>query len=405
MEKGEIRFHGPTAELLERPDLLRSVFLEGAAAAAATEAGPRQRDVASDGAPATAPRPTAASEWSCSRSATSPSASAASRAVDDVSLRAARRRDPRAHRAERRRQDDDVRPHLGLPRARRRAHRCSRAATSPSLGPDRACPARARPFVPGRAAVPVLTVRRDARASRSSASSTCATPSPAALHLPTACRLRGRASPHGRRARRADGARRRSATSSCRELSTGSRRIVDLACMLAHEPDGDPARRAVVAASPSARPRRSVRCSAHPRRDGREPARHRARHAAHHVGLRPHRRHGPRRVVVDGDAETVLNHPHVVASYLGSTREAIERSGTQSTRSSTRRQGGSADEHHLRGHRTDAERSPWPSGRWIRGFIAKYKKSYQVARGRHCSGRCSGVKRSGSSGGCSSSTC
>ena len=31
MEKGEIRFHGPTAELLERPDVLRSVFLEGAA--------------------------------------------------------------------------------------------------------------------------------------------------------------------------------------------------------------------------------------------------------------------------------------------------------------------------------------------------------------------------------------
>jgi branched-chain amino acid transport system ATP-binding protein len=31
MEKGEIRFHGPTSELLERPDILRSVFLEGAA--------------------------------------------------------------------------------------------------------------------------------------------------------------------------------------------------------------------------------------------------------------------------------------------------------------------------------------------------------------------------------------
>src|SRR5207253_10030793 len=30
MEKGEIRFHGPTSELLQRPDVLRSVFLEGA---------------------------------------------------------------------------------------------------------------------------------------------------------------------------------------------------------------------------------------------------------------------------------------------------------------------------------------------------------------------------------------
>ncbi|MGN6693719.1 MAG: MFS transporter [Aquihabitans sp.] len=32
MEKGEIRFHGPTAELLDRPDVLRSVFFSGAAA-------------------------------------------------------------------------------------------------------------------------------------------------------------------------------------------------------------------------------------------------------------------------------------------------------------------------------------------------------------------------------------
>jgi branched-chain amino acid transport system ATP-binding protein len=30
MEKGEIRFDGPAAALLERRDLLRSVFLEGA---------------------------------------------------------------------------------------------------------------------------------------------------------------------------------------------------------------------------------------------------------------------------------------------------------------------------------------------------------------------------------------
>jgi ABC-type branched-subunit amino acid transport system ATPase component len=39
MEKGEVRFHGPTAELLERPDVLRSVFLEGAAAGARLSAG------------------------------------------------------------------------------------------------------------------------------------------------------------------------------------------------------------------------------------------------------------------------------------------------------------------------------------------------------------------------------
>jgi ABC-type branched-subunit amino acid transport system ATPase component len=33
MEKGEVRFDGPSADLLARPDLLRSVFLEGVAAA------------------------------------------------------------------------------------------------------------------------------------------------------------------------------------------------------------------------------------------------------------------------------------------------------------------------------------------------------------------------------------
>ncbi|HET6793209.1 MAG TPA: ATP-binding cassette domain-containing protein, partial [Acidimicrobiales bacterium] len=32
MEKGEVRFSGPTAELLDRPDILRAVFLQGAAA-------------------------------------------------------------------------------------------------------------------------------------------------------------------------------------------------------------------------------------------------------------------------------------------------------------------------------------------------------------------------------------
>jgi branched-chain amino acid transport system ATP-binding protein len=41
MEKGEIRFHGPTAELLERPDVLRSVFLEGATAGSPARNGGR----------------------------------------------------------------------------------------------------------------------------------------------------------------------------------------------------------------------------------------------------------------------------------------------------------------------------------------------------------------------------
>ncbi|HMC51937.1 MAG TPA: MFS transporter, partial [Acidimicrobiales bacterium] len=39
MEKGEVRFTGPTAELLDRDDILRSVFLEGAAAGRAVASG------------------------------------------------------------------------------------------------------------------------------------------------------------------------------------------------------------------------------------------------------------------------------------------------------------------------------------------------------------------------------
>jgi ABC-type branched-subunit amino acid transport system ATPase component/sugar phosphate permease len=55
MEKGEIRFNGPTSELLERPDVLRSVFLEGAGAAvdgtAARRSTRRTRPAVDMGAP------------------------------------------------------------------------------------------------------------------------------------------------------------------------------------------------------------------------------------------------------------------------------------------------------------------------------------------------------------------
>ncbi len=43
MEKGEIRFHGDTSELLGRPDLLRSVFLEGARAGGPARSGTQPR--------------------------------------------------------------------------------------------------------------------------------------------------------------------------------------------------------------------------------------------------------------------------------------------------------------------------------------------------------------------------
>src|SRR5437879_7190549 len=50
LEKGEVRFRGPTADLLDRPDLLRSVFI-GAGRTPAAAGGP------SDDGPSIAPGP------------------------------------------------------------------------------------------------------------------------------------------------------------------------------------------------------------------------------------------------------------------------------------------------------------------------------------------------------------
>jgi len=55
MEKGEVRFSGPTAELLDRPDILRAVFLQGNASAASPA---RARHAPKNGQPALKkPRP------------------------------------------------------------------------------------------------------------------------------------------------------------------------------------------------------------------------------------------------------------------------------------------------------------------------------------------------------------
>jgi ABC-type branched-subunit amino acid transport system ATPase component len=62
MEKGEVRFEGPTRELLERPDILRSVFIAGASSPDAAQSiltgngKPRARRRRSAAAPAPPPR-------------------------------------------------------------------------------------------------------------------------------------------------------------------------------------------------------------------------------------------------------------------------------------------------------------------------------------------------------------
>ena len=196
MEKGAIRFHGLTAELLERPELLRSIFLEGAAASQDTEAEAKERVVVTEARRATA---LAANGGERERRARDPRHHQAllghHRGRPRVD-QAPRRRDPRDHRAERRRQDDPVRPHLRVPRARR--------GQDPLPGPRRhqAAPegpraARARAFVPGRAALRCADGPSDACASRSTVSSACSTPSwsPCTSPWPTGPRRSCRSAP------------------------------------------------------------------------------------------------------------------------------------------------------------------------------------------------------------------
>jgi ABC-type branched-subunit amino acid transport system ATPase component len=68
MEKGEVRFEGPTQELLERPDILRSVFIAGAStpdaaeAALAVDGSPKRKRSRSKAGSATAAEPAPAPE-------------------------------------------------------------------------------------------------------------------------------------------------------------------------------------------------------------------------------------------------------------------------------------------------------------------------------------------------------
>ena len=165
MEKGEIRFHGPTSELLERPDVLRSVFLEGAASVELAVDAPAVVHVNGD-LPDVAAGP--------HRSASTARATCAfeSRgvskhfggiaALDDVSLRRVRRRGPRVPGPERRRQDHALRRPVGVPGPERGRHR-ARGDVHRRVRARRPRPTRARAVVPGRAALPCPHRGRDDR--------------------------------------------------------------------------------------------------------------------------------------------------------------------------------------------------------------------------------------------------
>ena len=144
MERGMIRFSGATADLLARPDLLRSVFLSGAVEPSDRRA--RRRVSTPAGRPGRPRADPPLRRHPCGRRR---------------DVRRPRARDRRRHRTERGGEDDHVRPRVRVHPGRRRADRARRPRHHHGQ-PVGACRGRARSQLPGRAAVPGDDGARDA---------------------------------------------------------------------------------------------------------------------------------------------------------------------------------------------------------------------------------------------------
>ena len=269
MEKGEIRFHGPTAELLERPDVLRSVFLEGAASVELDDGRPGRRARRGD-APTRPARRDERRAQRRARPARRPPARGRGRLealrrhhrARRRLVRRRRRARSRLHRPERRRQDDALRrasPASSRADARHDRARDRRRRRSPSSAPDArardsASAARSRtagcsPRSPSRETIAVALER----------SVEVRDPIAAALHLPSVADSEAKVARRASRSSSSCWASARSATSSCASCRPGagasstsracSRTSRRCCCSTSRRP-----------ASPSARPRRSGRC-------------------------------------------------------------------------------------------------------------------------------------------------
>ena len=317
MEKGEIKFHGPTAELLERPDVLRSVFLEGAASRQAAPARTRPRALAS-------PSGNGASPVILETTGVTKSF-AGVRAIDEVSIEL---------------RDGEILGIIGPNGAGKttlfdllsgfllpdegRIEFAGRDITT--LRPEkRSLLGLARSFQDARL-FGALTVYQ-AIAVALDRELDVRDPVAAALNLPEIGDAERRVGTRvdeliafmGLEAFR---------DKFINELSTGSRRIVDLACQLGMEP------RVILFDEPSSGiAQRETEALAPLLLRIREETGASLLVIEHDMPLIT--TVADRivaldlgRVVIEGDADTVLNDSHVVASYLGSTREVIERSGS-----------------------------------------------------------------------------
>ncbi|CAB4597128.1 unannotated protein [freshwater metagenome] len=316
LERGEIRFAGPTAELLNRPDILRSVFLSGASTSASTgDATGESTDAAAR------PEP---SDEVVLETHDLVAGFGGIRAVDGVSLRV------HAH---------EIVGMIGpngagkttlfdlisgfTPLVQGRIDIGGRDVTS-SSPPARAAVGLGRSFQDARL-FPELTVRETLAVSleRWVASRSAVV---AAMYLPPAFESERSID------RRVDELVELMglgdfADRFVRELSTGTRRIVDLACLVAHrpsvilldEPTSGLAQREVEALAPVVRRLR----------DEMGAALLIIEHDIPFVSSVADRLIAldQGRVITDGPPAGVLAHPTVIESYLGTSSAAIARSG------------------------------------------------------------------------------
>lgn len=324
LERGEIRFAGPTAELLNRPDILRSVFLSGASpgTSTGTSTSSSPGDSSSEATdPTTRPEP---SDEIVLETHDLVAGFGGIRAVDGVSLRV------HAH---------EIVGMIGpngagkttlfdlisgfTPLLQGRIDIGGRDVTS-SSPPARAAVGLGRSFQDARL-FPELTVRETLAVSleRWVASRSAVV---AAMYLPPAFESERSID------RRVDELVELMglgdfADRFVRELSTGTRRIVDLACLVAHrpsvilldEPTSGLAQREVEALAPVVRRLR----------DEMGAALLIIEHDIPFVSSVADRLIAldQGRVITDGPPAGVLAHPTVIESYLGTSSAAIARSG------------------------------------------------------------------------------
>ena len=337
MEKGEIRFSGATAELLERPDLLRSVFLEGAGQTAAGGAPARPNGSAARPNGAAREGVDTGTEDVALETVELTCAFGGIRAVDAVSLQVGK---------------GEIVGVIGPNGAGKTTLFDLVSGFTPAdrgrvvlaghdighLAPHRrALRGLGRSFQDARL-FPAMTVEEAIKVSLERFTES-RDPVSAALHLPTtfdsetkiAARVNELIELMGLEAFR---------TKFLRELSTGSRRIVDLACVVAHrptvilfdEPSSGIAQRETEALGPLL-----LRI-----REGLGASLLVIEHDMPLVTAVADRlvAMDQGRVIAQGATTDVLTHPEVVASYLGTNEQVLARSGARASEPSANRSRG-----------------------------------------------------------------